>query len=53
MELLVDLFGYLSIVLHGLTIVAQSMALGGVLFLVPLGRPLAPRLGQVLKVRAA
>src|SRR4051794_29375691 len=45
MELLVDLFGYLSIVLHGLTIVAQSVALGGVLFLVLLGRPLAPRLG--------
>lgn len=39
MSLLVDLFGYLSIVLHGLTIVAQSMALGGVLFLVLLARP--------------
>jgi len=43
-SLLVDLFGYLSIVLHGLTIIAQSMALGGVLFLVLLARPLAPRL---------
>jgi len=39
--LLVDLFGYLSIIIHGLTIVAQSMALGGVLFLVLLARPLA------------
>jgi putative copper resistance protein D len=29
MSLLIDLFGYLSIVLHGLTIVAQSMAVGG------------------------
>jgi putative copper resistance protein D len=40
MELLVDLFGYLSIVVHGLTILSQSMALGGVLFLVFLARPL-------------
>ncbi len=44
MSLLVDLFGYLSIVLHGLTIVAQSMALGGVLFLVLLARPFAAEL---------
>ncbi len=44
MSLLVDLFGYLSIVLHGLTIVAQSMALGGVLFLVLLARPFAVEL---------
>jgi len=40
MELLVDLFGYLSIVVHGLTILSQSVALGGVLFLVFLARPL-------------
>jgi len=39
LSLLVDLFGYLSIVLHGVTIVAQSMALGGVLFLLFLARP--------------
>ncbi|MBV9812179.1 MAG: CopD family protein, partial [Acetobacteraceae bacterium] len=39
MTLLVDLFGYLSIVVHGLTIVAQSMALGSVLFLLLLARP--------------
>ena len=44
MALLVDLFGYLSIVLHGLVIVAQSMAIGGVLFLVLLARPFAPAL---------
>ncbi len=44
MTLLVDLFGYLSIVLHGLTIVAQSMAIGGVLFLVFLARPFAASL---------
>lgn len=41
MALLVDLFGYLSIVLHGLVIVAQSMALGGVFFLLFLARPFA------------
>ncbi|HBK06961.1 MAG TPA: copper resistance protein [Acetobacteraceae bacterium] len=46
MELLVDLFGYLSIVVHGFTILSQSMALGGVLFLAFLARPLAPRLGR-------
>src|ERR1700761_8152309 len=46
MELLVDLFGYLSIIVHGLTILSQSMALGGALFLVFLARPLAPRLRQ-------
>lgn len=45
MALLIDLFGYLSIVLHGLTILAQSMALGGVLFVVFLARPLSHRLG--------
>jgi copper resistance protein D len=43
--LLVDLFGYLSVVVHGLTIVAQSVALGGVLFLVLLLYPLAHQLG--------
>ncbi|MGI4978383.1 MAG: copper resistance D family protein, partial [Janthinobacterium lividum] len=41
MSLLVDLFGYLGIVLHGLTITAQSLAVGGVLFLVLVARPFA------------
>ncbi len=44
MGLLVDLFGYLEIVLHGLVILSQSMALGGVLFLLLLARPLAREL---------
>ena len=44
MALLIDLFGYLSIILHGLTIGAQSMAVGGVLFLVFLARPFAAAL---------
>ncbi len=45
MALLIDLFGYLSIVLHGLTVTAQSVTLGAVLFLALLARPLAPALG--------
>jgi len=44
-SLLIDLFGYLSIVIHGLTITAQSMALGGVLFVALLLRPIVARLG--------
>ncbi|MBE7209756.1 MAG: CopD family protein [Gluconacetobacter diazotrophicus] len=50
MSLLVDLFGYLSIVLHGLTIVAQSMALGGVLFLVLLARPFVGELANGARI---
>jgi putative copper resistance protein D len=55
MSLLVDLFGYLSIILHGLTIVAQSMALGGALFLVFLARPFQATLpdGAALARRTA
>ncbi|MFC4527308.1 CopD family protein [Dyella halodurans] len=41
MTLLVDLFGYLSVILHSMVIVAQSMTLGGLLFLVFLLHPLA------------
>ncbi len=53
MELLIDLFGYLSIIVHGLTILAQSMALGGVLFLVLLARPLSPTIGSGVARRTA
>jgi putative copper resistance protein D len=52
-ELLIDLFGYLSIIVHGLTILAQSMALGGVLFLVLLARPLLPVTGTGVARRTA
>jgi copper resistance protein D len=45
-SLLTDLFGYLSIVIEGLTIAAQSIALGGVLFIALLMRPLVSRLGS-------
>ena len=53
MELLIDLFGYLSIVVHGMTILAQSMALGGVLFLVLLARPLLRVTGTGVPRRTA
>jgi putative copper resistance protein D len=42
---LVDLIGYIGILLHGCVIVSQSMALGGMLFLVFLARPFAAQLG--------
>src|SRR4051812_25986104 len=50
MSLLVDLFGYLSIILHGLVITAQSVAVGGVLFLILLARPFAGRLAEGAEV---
>ncbi len=45
MTLLIDIFGFLTVVTHGLTIFTQSMALGGVLFTVFLARPLLQDLG--------
>jgi len=53
--LLVDIFGYLSVILHGLVIVSQSMMLGGLLFLALLLHPLSPGLshGDVLEQRVA
>jgi putative copper resistance protein D len=52
-SLLVDLFGYLGILLHGLVIVSQSMALGGALFLLVLARPFAAMLGADIAGRTA
>jgi putative copper resistance protein D len=43
--LLLDLFGYLSIIVHGFTIVAQTVTIGSVLFIAFLLRPFASRLG--------
>lgn len=45
MALLIDLFGYLSVIVHGLVILTQSVALGSVFFLVFLARPFAAELG--------
>ncbi len=42
--LLVDVFGYLSVIVHAFVVMAQSMAIGGSLFLVLLARPFAARL---------
>ena len=42
--LLVDVFQYLSVVVHALVIMAQSMAIGGSLFLMFLAQPFAVRL---------
>src|SRR4051794_10168512 len=46
MALLIDLFGCLSVVPHGLSLAAQAVAVGGVAYLVVLAWPLAPRLGN-------
>jgi putative copper resistance protein D len=45
MALLLDIFGFLSIMLRGLVLAAQSFTIGGIVFLAALGRPLAPALG--------
>lgn len=46
MALLVDLFGYLSVVLHDAVIVGQSIAVGSVVFLLLVARPFAAELRQ-------
>ena len=45
MALLVDIFGFLSVMLRGLTLSAQAMTLGGIIFLLLVARPFAPQLG--------
>ena len=52
-SLLVDLFGYLSIIVHGCTIVAQSMTIGGALFLFVLALPLAAQTGPHVAMTTA
>ncbi|TWI60582.1 putative copper resistance protein D [Bradyrhizobium huanghuaihaiense] len=44
MYLLLDIFGYLSVVLRGLILIAQSFALGGLAFQLLLWGPLQPKL---------
>ncbi len=53
MNRLVDLIGYIGILLHGCVIVSQSMALGGMVFLVFLARPFAAALGTDIPRRTA
>jgi putative copper resistance protein D len=50
---LVDIIGYLGILLHGGAIVSQSMALGGALFLIMLARPYAETLDPEIARRTA
>ncbi|WP_439814851.1 copper resistance D family protein [Zavarzinia sp. CC-PAN008] len=45
MELLLDIFGFLTIVLRGFDLVAQSMAVGGIVFIAVIAQPLQGRLG--------
>ncbi|XUM20235.1 copper resistance D family protein [Bradyrhizobium oligotrophicum S58] len=44
MSLFLDIFGYLSVVLRGLTLLSQSFTIGGLAFLLLLLRPLQQRL---------
>lgn len=44
MSLLLDIFGFLSVILRGMILVAQSFTFGGLAFLLLLLRPLEPRL---------
>jgi copper resistance protein D len=45
MALLLDLFGFLSVVLRGMVLTAQSLTVGGIAFIVLLARPLAGTVG--------
>ena len=42
MTLLIDVFGYADVLLRGLVLLAQSLTIGGIAFLIFLVRPLAP-----------
>jgi putative copper resistance protein D len=46
MSALFSVFGFLSVILHGFDLIAQSVLLGSVLFLLLLALPLAPFLGR-------
>jgi putative copper export protein len=46
MALLLDIFGFLSVILRGVVLTAQSLTIGGIVFLALLLDPLTPRLGS-------
>ncbi|MBL1258440.1 copper resistance D family protein [Methylocystis sp. Sn-Cys] len=55
MQLFIEIYGFLSVVLRGVILAAQSVAVGGLAFLMLLVWPLAPRLagaGAALERRA-
>src|SRR5690349_10558395 len=45
MALLLDIFGFLSVVLRGLVLTAQSLTIGGIVFLALLASPLRREIG--------
>ena len=45
MSALFSIFGFLGVILHGFDLIAQTIVLGSILFLLFLALPLAPRLG--------
>ncbi len=45
MVLLIDVFAYLMVVLHALATMAQSLVIGGIVFVLAVARPLMPALG--------
>ncbi len=47
MALLLDLYGFLSVVLRGLVLTAQSLTVGGIAFILLLAGPLAVELGPI------
>jgi putative copper resistance protein D len=46
MALLLDIFGFLSVILRGLVLTLQSLTIGGIAFLALAARPLSPQLGE-------
>jgi putative copper resistance protein D len=44
--LLIDIFGFLTVVLRGITLATQSLTIGGIAFIALLARPLAAELGR-------
>lgn len=47
MALLLDIFGFLTVLLRGVVLAAQSLTIGGIAFLALLVRPLMPELGPL------
>ena len=46
MALLIDIFGFLTVMLRGITLATQSLTIGGIAFIALLARPLTPELGR-------
>jgi len=46
LSLLLDIYGLLSVIVHGLLLTAQSLTLGGIAFLMLVAEPMADGLGD-------